>query len=258
MIILPPAVEAGFLCLEGAAMDRLLTAFKISRKNMIRLFIFVIAALMMYFMLFDSGFSLEWFQDNISRLNTLSQNHLLLSIVIFLLVRYIFAVISIPGTGVLSIVGGAIFNFWLAVALVSLSVNLGVLTVFLLSRYAFKDPAKKRFAGRFHSLEQLLDEYGASLLFLLRLSELCPSFIINSFFAFTPVKTFTFLWVSFIGHLPGIIIFVNAGRQINEINKAANLMDPRVILSLVALGLIPLLSKFLHNRILCTSDNNCR
>lgn len=222
---------------------------KCNCKNLTRVILLLLAIIMIFSILTDIRLDISWFQSNLDRLQTFAQNRIFLSIIGFLVLRYIFAVISIPGSGVLSIAGGAIFNFWMALLLVLLSINLGALTVFLLSRFALKDLVKDRLSHHFKLLERPLEEYGPMLLFLLRISELFPSFVINSFFALTPIKTFTYFWVSFLGSLPGVIIFVNAGSRISELERIGDLMTPRILLSLSALGLLSLLSKFIYNRI---------
>ncbi len=231
-------------------MEKLTGIVKSNSKSLSRILVFLLLAVTSYFILTGRGFDLITFQNNIQRLQYFGQNYLLFTIMIYLIIRYIFAVVSIPGTGVLTIVGGAIFNFWLALLLVSLSVSLGVLTVFLLSRHAFRNLIKEKLSHHFQAMEQLLERYGPSLLFLLRICELFPSFVINSFFALTPIKTFTYFWISFIGHLPGIIVFVNAGSRINEIEQVGDLLQPSIFLSLSALALLPLLTKVIYNKIL--------
>ena len=222
---------------------------KFSCKNITRIILFLLTTIMLYSILAGSRIDIAWLQSNIDRLQYYTLNHPFISILGFLFLRYLFAVISVPGSGVLSIAGGAIFDFRLALLLVLFSTNLGTMTVFLLSRYALGDLARDKFSYYYGLLKKPLREYCLMLLFLLRISEIFPSLVINSLFALTPIKTFTYFWVSFLGQLPGIFIFVNAGSHISEIERMGDLMSPRILLSLTALGLLPLLSKFVYHKI---------
>ncbi|MCK8823650.1 TVP38/TMEM64 family protein [Fuchsiella alkaliacetigena] len=218
-----------------------------NRKRIAQFISLLLLTAIFYTFLSDISINLSWFQNNLQRLHFYTDNYFLLTLLIFFLIRFFFAVISIPGSGVLTIVAGAIFDFWLGSILVTLSVSLGVLVGFLLSRYAFRNWVKKSFEDYFSLIEQISQEYGASLLFLLRITEITPSFVINSFFGITSIKATTYYWVSFIGQLPGILIFTNAGNQITEISELSDLLSTQVMLSLLAIGLIPLVSKFFYN-----------
>ena len=52
---------------------------------------------------------------------------------------------------------------------------------------------------------------GAFYLFSLRLVPLFPFFLINLAMGLTPIRTWTFFWVSLAGMLPGTFLYVNAG-----------------------------------------------
>lgn len=84
---------------------------------------------------------------------------------------------------------------------------------------------------------------GAFYLFTLRLVPIFPFFLVNLLMGLTPIKTSTFFIASFIGMLPGIIVFVNAGSRLGQIQSLKSIFSPGMLMSFAALGILPLLAK---------------
>jgi uncharacterized membrane protein YdjX (TVP38/TMEM64 family) len=59
----------------------------------------------------------------------------------------------------------------------------------------------------------------------------------------TPIKTRTFYWVTQLGMLAGILIYVNAGTELAEVDSMADILSPGLIGSLAVLGVLPLLAR---------------
>jgi len=190
----------------------------------------------------------RYIQSNYTSFQNFAYHNPILSMVIFFVVRFFFAVVSIPGTGVLTLLAGAVFGFYIGSALVLSSISLGVLTAFLLTRYLFKGLLKNKFIRQFQYIDKIGIRYGGSLLFFLRMSEIVPSFAINSFFALTPMKTTTYFRVSFVSIIPGVLLFTNAGLQLSEIQQISDIFSYRIAVSLAAIGLIPFLSKLINRK----------
>ena len=82
-----------------------------------------------------------------------------------------------------------------------------------------------------------------SYMMLLRLVPLFPFFLINLAMGLTPMKTWTFYWVSQVGMLAGTLVYVNAGTQLARIESLSGIVSPGVLGSLVLLGIFPLIAK---------------
>ena len=59
----------------------------------------------------------------------------------------------------------------------------------------------------------------------------------------TPLKTWTFYWVSQLGMLGGTLVYVNAGKEIGQLESLTGILSPTLILSFALLGLFPLIAK---------------
>ncbi len=79
---------------------------------------------------------------------------------------------------------------------------------------------------------------GAFYLFALRLVPAFPFFVINLVMGLTPIRTWTFYWVSQLGMLAGTIVYVYAGAQLGEFRLSAGL-----VAAFTLLGLFPLAAK---------------
>jgi pyruvate/2-oxoglutarate dehydrogenase complex dihydrolipoamide dehydrogenase (E3) component len=67
--------------------------------------------------------------------------------------------------------------------------------------------------------------------------------VINLVMGLTPIRTWTFYWVSQVGMLAGTIVYVNAGTQIGQLESLSGILSPGLIGSFVLLGLFPLIAK---------------
>ena len=116
--------------------------------------------------------------------------------------------LSIPGATVLSLSFAWFFGFWKALILISFASTLGATIAFLLSRFLFRDAIQSKFRDRLEAINENLEREGAFYLFTLRLIPAIPFFVINAVMGLTPMKTWTYWWVSQLGMLPGTIVYV--------------------------------------------------
>ncbi|WP_367113017.1 TVP38/TMEM64 family protein, partial [uncultured Thiodictyon sp.] len=158
--------------------------------------------------------------------------------VIFMLVT-----LFLPITALMTVVGGALFGFWKGALVASFAAALGATLAFWLSRFVLHDTVQRHFGERLVAVNAGMAKDGAFYLLSLRLIPVIPFFIINLVMGLTPIRTRTFYWVTQLGMLAGILIYVNAGTQLAEVESLSDIFSPGLIGSLVLLGLFPLLAK---------------
>jgi uncharacterized membrane protein YdjX (TVP38/TMEM64 family) len=151
--------------------------------------------------------------------------------------------ISLPGAGIMTLAGGAIFGVVWGTILVSFGSVLGATIAFLIARYLFHDYVQEKFKKYLEPINHGIRKEGDLYLFTIRFVPIFPFFIINNLMALTPIKTINFAVVSQIGMLLPTIIFVNAGTQLARIESPGDVLSPEIILSFVLLGIFPLLAK---------------
>ena len=76
-----------------------------------------------------------------------------------------------------------------------------------------------------------------------RLVPVIPFFIINLVMGLTPMRTRTYWWVTQAGMFVGILIYVNAGTQVAEVDDLNDILSPVLLGSLILLGVFPLLAR---------------
>jgi len=151
--------------------------------------------------------------------------------------------LSLPGAAVLTLASGLIFGLQVGTLLSSFASTMGAGLAFLATRYFLKDWVQSKFGSKIDSINEGVKKEGAYYLFTLRLMPVFPFFLVNLLMGLTPIKFWTYYWVSQIAMLPGTAIYVNAGTQISEIESPKDILSPALILSFVLLGLFPLVIK---------------
>jgi uncharacterized membrane protein YdjX (TVP38/TMEM64 family) len=162
---------------------------------------------------------------------------------VFLGVYVAVTALSLPGAGIMTLAGGAIFGLLWGVVLVSFASAIGATLAFLISRFVLHDAIQKRFGDRLKPINAGVRRDGAFYLFSLRLIPVFPFFIINVLMGLTPIPARTFYWVSQVGMLPLTLVFVNAGTELAKIQQLQDILSPTLIGSLVLIGLFPLLAR---------------
>ena len=170
--------------------------------------------------------------------------------------------LSLPLAAPLTVAYGWFFGFVPGVILVSLASTSGSTIAFLLSRYLFRDTFQRKFGDRLERFNAALEREGAFYLFTLRVIPAVPFFIINVVMGLTPIRVFTFWWVSQVGMFAGTCVFVYAGSAIPSAQQLAQtglggILTPQIFLAFVLLGLFPIVVKKLMARIRpATADNS--
>jgi uncharacterized membrane protein YdjX (TVP38/TMEM64 family) len=161
--------------------------------------------------------------------------------------------LSLPGAAAMSIVIGWLFGAdavlaWPALLLVSFASTTGATLAFLLARYLLRDTIQRKFHDQLETFNAALEKEGAFYLFTLRLIPLVPFFVINAVMGLTPMRVWTYWWVSQLGMLPGTLVYVYAGSRVPHLSEIAekgvrSIIDWQLLLAFALLGVLPLAIK---------------
>lgn len=161
----------------------------------------------------------------------------------YVLLYVLVASLSLPGAAVLTMAGGALFGLLWGTLLASLGSSLGAAVAFLVARFVLHDAVQGRFSRSLRAINRGIRRDGPFYLFTLRLVPVFPYFIVNLAMAVTPIRLWTFFWVSLLGMLPGTLVFVNAGTQLSRVHALADVLSPGLIGAFTLLGLFPLVAR---------------
>lgn len=132
--------------------------------------------------------------------------------VLFILIYVAAAVVFIPGSA-LTLGAGALFGVIRGSLLVSAASTLAAAVAFLIARHAGRRWIARKVEGnaKFHSLSRAVGAEGWKLVLLTRLSPVFPYTLLNYAFGLTEVKFWHYLTASWIGMMPGTVMYVYLG-----------------------------------------------
>ncbi|WP_291813293.1 VTT domain-containing protein [Limnobacter sp.] len=161
--------------------------------------------------------------------------------VIYFGVFVLLTALCLPGAGVLMLVGGGCMGFGLCMVVSTAASALGALLTMLFARHFFRSSVESRFANKLNDINKGIEKNEVAYLLSLRLAPIIPFVAFNLLAGLTRVKPWTFLWTSFLGMLPGTMLYVNAGNELSKVNRLEELISLEVVISLAALALVPFL-----------------
>ena len=161
----------------------------------------------------------------------------------FLAVYIAFTSASLPAASLLTILAGAIFGLGWGVLLVSFASAIGATIAMLAARFVLRDWVQGTFGDRLRGINAGVAREGGFYLFTLRLIPAVPYFLINLAMGLTPIRAWTFYWVSQVAMFPATVLYVNAGTQLARLESLRGILSWQLIGALVLLGVFPLAAK---------------
>jgi uncharacterized membrane protein YdjX (TVP38/TMEM64 family) len=155
--------------------------------------------------------TLEYLKDRQQAFADFYSANQVLTIAIYFILYVVVTALSLPGAAVMTLAGGALLGFWVALVTVSFASTIGATLAFLASRFLLRDWVQSRFGDKLKAINEGVEKDGAFYLFTLRLVPLFPFFVINLVMGLSPMRALSYYWVSQVGMLPGTAVYVNAG-----------------------------------------------
>jgi uncharacterized membrane protein YdjX (TVP38/TMEM64 family) len=132
-------------------------------------------------------------------------------------------VLALPGS-VLTLAAGFVFGLPLGVALTSVASVSGATCAFLVGRYLARGWVEQRIASshKFAALDAATRHEGFVIVFLARLSPAFPFNLLNYGLALTAVRLRDYFLASWIGMLPGTVLYVYLGAAAGDLSQLQN------------------------------------
>lgn len=127
-------------------------------------------------------------------------------------------VLCFPGS-LLTLAGGAIFGIVPGTIAVSVGSTLGAGAAFLVARFLARSWIEHRVEQnpKFRAIDQAVAERGFTIVFLTRLSPVIPFTLLNYAFGLTRARFRDYLLASWIGMLPGTLMYVYLGSAAKDL-----------------------------------------
>ncbi|SLN11786.1 SNARE associated Golgi protein [Roseovarius litorisediminis] len=179
---------------------------------------------------------------------------------VFIAIYFVIVAFSLPGAAVASVTGGFLFGLSLGTLFNVTAATLGATAIFLAARWGLGRALAARIEtsdGTLKKIKTGLHEHEISVLFLMRLVPAVPFFVANLLPALVGVKFFNFVFTTFLGIIPGAIVFTWIGVGLGEVFDRGEspdlslLWEPQIIgpiLGLSALAALPIVIKAVRGK----------
>ena len=220
---------------------------KLQLNKKILIFIFIALVFIVGFN-YDEVLSFNLIKQKYGDIQLLINDRYLFYYLLFFLGYIVVTALALPISLLKTLLAGALFGLLPGVILTSFASTIGSTLCFLISRYLFKDIFQEKYKKYLVKVNLGIKKEGLLYLLFLRLSPIFPFFLINLTFGLTQMKWTNFYWISQLGMLPATVLFVNAGNQLSQINNLEGILTMKVIVSLSAIGLLPIVTKRIYEK----------
>ena len=141
--------------------------------------------------------------------------------VLFALLYVVATVFFLPGS-VLTVGAGVVFGLVRGFVIVSISATLGATAAFLVGRYLAREWIAGKIEGhpKFAAIDEAVAGGGWKIVALLRLSPVVPFNVLNYAFGVTRVSLRDYAVASWIGMMPGTLVYVYLGSVAGDLARA--------------------------------------
>ncbi|KAI8067081.1 snare associated Golgi protein-domain-containing protein [Gongronella butleri] len=160
---------------------------------------------------------------------------------------------SIPGSMWLSVLGGALFPFWLTLITVCICSSIGASLAFLLSGSLGSKAIMHLFGARISKWNEQLVQHKQHMfnyMIVLRIAPLPPNWVVNLGAPHLGIPLFTFFWGTFLGVAPLSFIQIQAGAALDRLSSSDKLVifTPLNIACLFGIAIAALIPVFVKRR----------
>ena len=152
-----------------------------------------------------------------------TESHRYLAWVLFMALYLVATVLVIPGT-ILTLAAGFAFGVPVGAMLVSVGSLAGACAAFLVGRFFAREWVEERIANwrTFGALDKAAGQEGFVIVLLSRLSPLFPFNLLNYAFGLTAVRFRDYLFASWVGMAPAIVLYVYIGSAAQSLTELAD------------------------------------
>jgi len=196
--------------------------------------------------------SFETLREHRQALLAWRQDHYAVAALAFVAVYVLVVAFSLPGAVWMTIGGGFVFGAASATVYVVVAATLGAAAIFLAARYALGDVLRAKAGPAMRRMEAGFRENALSYLLVLRLVPLFPFWLVNLVPAFLGVPLRTFVIGTFVGIIPGSIVYCLVGNGLGAVFDAGEtpnlgiIFEPEIlapIIGLAVLSVVPVIYK---------------
>lgn len=193
--------------------------------------------------------NLEALQTHEATLRGFITDNLALALLAFMAAYALATAVSFPGAVILTLAGGYLFGTWIGGTATVIGATLGSVMVFYVVQTSLGAALRAKAEADGGTLKKVIDGVGQGAfgyILTLRLIPLAPFWLVNVAAALAHAPLRAYALATFIGIMPATFIYSGIGAGIGalvargETPDLGVIFEPRVLLPLVALGLLSL------------------
>jgi len=199
--------------------------------------------------------SFETLRENRAALLAFRDAHFPAAVAVFIAVYVGIVAFSLPGATVATLTGGFLFATFPGTLFNIVGATAGASLIFLAARWGLGERLATKLEaseGKVKKIKDGIDENQWEMLFLIRLVPAVPFFVANLLPAFLEVPLHRFVISTFLGIIPGAVVFTSIGAGLGEVFARGEtpdlgvIFEPHIllpILGLSALAALPIVVK---------------
>ena len=188
-------------------------------KIFVGLVYLVILSIFLYFLFHNFNFedisSIKVIQSNQDQLNILKENNLILLISIFFLLTVLWVVLLGFGSPI-ALIGGFIFGKWIGTIIVTTSLSIGALCLYIFAKYFLYDFLKENLFTKFKNLNLMFQKKELLVMIIFRFVGFVPFFLANLLPVIFNIRAKNYLVGTFVGIMPAVFIMVSLGSGFSD------------------------------------------
>lgn len=182
------------------------------------------------------------------------------TVAVFIAVYTLIVAFSLPGATIATLTGGFLFATFPGALFNVTAATLGAVAIFLAARWGLGERLAARMNASTGTVRRIKDGIDANqweMLFLIRLVPAVPFFVANLVPAFVGVPLWRFAVTTFLGIIPGAVVYTSVGAGLGEVFERGETPDlgiifaPEIlfpILGLAALAALPIVLKAVRGK----------
>jgi uncharacterized membrane protein YdjX (TVP38/TMEM64 family) len=218
-----------------------------SPRRVIPLAVLVLGLVAFFAFRLDRYMSFEVLRENRHLLLRWVADYRLAAALLYMIVYAAAVALSVPGGALMSITGGFLFGVVMGSLYILIGATVGATLLFAVAKMSVGDYLRGRAGPWMEKMEEGFGKNALSYLIALRLMPLFPFFVVNLVPAFLGVRLSTYVIGTFVGIIPGVVVFASVGAGLGSIFDAgaefslSGILTPQIALTMAGLALLVLI-----------------
>ncbi|HAX18148.1 MAG TPA: TVP38/TMEM64 family protein [Actinobacteria bacterium] len=215
---------------------------KLSFKLAILAFIILTPLLLFYFTPLGKVVDIENIIEQEDNLRQDVQEHLIISVLIYVVFYIAVSVFTLPGSAIMSVLAGFFYGTAAGILVINIGATCSAVAGFAASRYILGRDIQSRYSSKLIKFNADMESNGKNYLITLRIIPVFPFFLVNLLAGVTRIPLRTFIWTTSLGIIPGSFVYAYIG---NTGASASSFSDGKtrthIIIALFMLGILSIL-----------------